>query len=212
MSAEEFVTEILHGKLGAAMVVMGSDFALGKDRRGDAGFLRAMGADLGFQVEIVPPVLLGNGVVSSTAIRAAVAAGDLDRANAMLGHPFALQGLVVAGDGVGREIGFPTANIKPAECQVLPLGGVYSVCVEIAGETWLGVANIGTRPTLGGNRVSIEVFVIDFKGDLYGQELEVVFQHRLRDEVRFASLDELKSQIARDVEKARASGGCSVLP
>ena len=155
-------------------------------------------------MEIVPPVVIGDDVVSSTAIRRLVAEGDIERANAMLGHPFLRRGLWLPGTGIGRTMGFPTANIKPIACQVMPACGVYSVSVEIGGSPWLGVANIGTRPTIGAGGISVEVFVIGFSGDLYGQELEVAFKHRLRDEVRFANLNELKAQIVRDVEQTRS--------
>ena len=140
--------------------------------------------------------------MSSTSIRTLLADGNVEKANVLLGHPFALEGRVVAGEGIGRSIGYPTANIEPVAEEVVPGRGVYAVSVNVGGATWTGVANIGIRPTIGTRGTSIEAYIIGFSGDLYGQELAMVFHHRLRDEVQFPDVEALKLQVAHDIERA----------
>jgi riboflavin kinase/FMN adenylyltransferase len=217
--AEDFVRDFLVAGLGARSFVLGFDSKFGKDRRGTPEFVRA----LGHAVEVVPRVVVGERAVSSTAIREAVELGDLDAAERMLGRPPALYGDVVHGQHVGTGIGFPTANLD-LHHELHPPPGVYACRARLLAQggpdrsapggasdgngerRWPAVANIGWRPTLGGEPPSlptVEVHVIGFAGDLYGRALEVEFLARLRDEQRFAGLDELRAQIARDVERAR---------
>lgn len=203
MPAEDFVSRILHEKLGAVQVVVGPDFVFGKGRAGNTELLRRLGEGCGYDVTTVPPIRVGDFVVSSTAIRRLISEGDVDRANELLGHPFSLTGKVVRGEGVGRSLGFPTANIEAPEKQILPGNGIYALAVMLDGRRWIGVSNIGNRPTLGGAKTTLEVYILDFSGNIYDRELELIFLHRLRDEIKFPDVDALKRQIALDVETAR---------
>ena len=200
MTAEQFVTGVLCNRLNAVSIVVGEDFAFGKGRVGNADLLLKMGQDLGFTVTVVPPVRVGDDIVSSTTIRQLLGAGKIESANRLLGHAYALEGVVVPGAGFGRQLGFPTANIDPDKSQILPPFGVYTVSVEIDGKRWRGAASIGDKPTLGDSHTTIEVYVIGFTGDLYGKPIEVEFLKRLRDQERFASIEDLKRQIAIDIE------------
>ena len=201
MPARDFATYVLHRKLHALELVVGTDFAFGKGRSGNVDLLGTLQSELGYELKVVPPVMMDDTIISSTVIRQLISDGSVSRANELLGHPFTLHGVVVAGDRIGRTIGFPTANIKPALGQILPACGVYSVTLDIDGCPRLGVANVGTRPTVNGDRITVEVYIIGFSGDIYGQEFSVEFRHRLRDELLFGSIDELKRQIALDVEQ-----------
>lgn len=199
MTAREFISEALCGKLSAVCVVVGTDFVFGRDRQGSLDFLRRVGGQYGFDVMEVHPVCFDGLVVSSTAIRELVAAGDIERADKLLGRPFALEGTVVTGTGRGRTLGFPTANLECARGQILPKSGVYAVSAILDGVGYPAAANIGARPTVCGEGVTVEVHIIGFAGDLYGKHMEVQFHHRLRDERRFDSMGALRDQIARDV-------------
>ena len=202
MPAEEFVKDILYKKLSAVQVVVGTNFVFGKDRTGSVRLLQEMGKQLGFNVTAVPPVKVGEISVSSTAIRGLLADGKIERANKFLGRPFSLDGKVITGEGIGQKLGFPTANIQPAEKQIVPGEGVYAISLVLNGEKWTGVANIGTKPTVDGKASGVEVHIIGFSGNIYGHQLELMFHHRLRSEVRFSSTEALKQQISRDVERA----------
>jgi riboflavin kinase / FMN adenylyltransferase len=142
--------------------------------------------------------------VSSTRIREAIRAGDLDAASQMLGRAYSIAGPVIEGDKLGHKLGFPTANIDPAGL-ALPPGGVYAIHAIVSGKTHRAVLNLGTRPTLGNPNpiLRVEAHLLDFNGELYGKELEIVFAEKLRDEIKFPSVDELKAQIARDIERAK---------
>jgi riboflavin kinase/FMN adenylyltransferase len=147
---------------------------------------------------------IGGEVVSSTAIRKALAKGDMKRAQNLLGRPFRLQGRVVSGDRRGRELGFPTANLDVAPGQALPTGGVYACRAYIDSQAYSAMTNIGSRPTFGGGQQLIEVYLIDYHGDLYGQELAIDIIERLRDEKKFDTPQQLKEQIAKDVKQGQA--------
>lgn len=205
MPAEDFVSKILCDKLSTIQVVVGKNFVFGKDRTGNADLLRQMGAKRGFEVVAVSPIRLDDILVSSTAIRNLLSGGKVEKANVLLGHTFVLEGRVVSGKGVGRSIGFPTANIEPAANQVIPAKGVYAVSVNLGNNKYNGVLNIGRCPTISDKtkRESIEVHLIGFGGDLYGQCLEVAFHHRLRDEECFPDVEGLRQQIIRDIEVAK---------
>ena len=205
MSAEKFTTDILCKKLSAVQVVVGKNFFFGKNRSGNVELLRRMGEELGFDVVVVSPIRLDNLLVSSTSIRNLLSAGKVEKANVLLGHPFVLEGKVVAGKGIGRSLGFPTANIELIEKQIIPARGVYAVSVNLGNKVYKGVLNIGICPTIASDVCceSIELHLLEFEGDIYGEQLEVAFHHRLRDEVCFQDLDSLKQQIAMDVEKTR---------
>ena len=204
MPAEEFIQRVLIDGLGVRYVVAGDDVRFGKDRRGDGAMLQAAGHAHGFQVVPMPTFVLDGERVSSTRIRKALAAGDLDTAARLLGRPYRMCGRVAHGDKRGRTIGIPTANLH-LHRQATPVKGVY--VVEMFGlerEPLAGVANVGTRPTVDGTRTLLEVHVFDFDQDIYGRYVAVNFLHKLRDEQRFATFDELKTRIYRDLDEARA--------
>jgi riboflavin kinase/FMN adenylyltransferase len=206
VKAGAFIEDLLVGALGARHVVVGSDFRFGRDRCGDILLLEQAGRQFGFAVAPMETCSIDGRRVSSTWVRTALEGGDFATARELLGRPFRLCGKVVAGDGRGRELGFPTANIFLHRKSV-PLSGVHVVrACGIADRPLPGVANIGTRPTVDRTRSSplLEVHLLDFAQDLYGREVEVEFLSRLRAEQRFESLEALTTQIVRDTEKARA--------
>jgi riboflavin kinase/FMN adenylyltransferase len=211
--AERFAEELVSRALRARVVVVGQNFRFGAGRAGDLALLRAVGARVGFDVRVHAIARDADGPFSSSRARDAIAAGDLDEVGRVLGRPHSLSGTVVRGDERGRTLGFPTANLDEV-AEMVPANGVYAVRVERfdagAGQyTALGggVTNVGVRPTVQGSgeaRRTIETFVLGFSGDLYGERLRLELVARLRPEQKFAGLDELKDQIARDVEQARA--------
>jgi len=203
MSAEEFIYEVLVEKLRVAEVVVGRSFVFGRGRAGNVELLREMGPDLGFATTIVPPVVIHEAIVSSTAVRGLISEGDVETAAVFLGRPFILDGRVVAGKGRGRQLGFPTANVEPVERQIVPASGVYAVEVAIEDACLRGVASIGTNPTFGDGTTSIEVYIIGFSDDIYDKAIEVAFRHRLRDEARFPNAESLVAQIRKDVDRAK---------
>ncbi len=206
MPAREFAKRILGRSLRARGLLLGYDSALGKDREGTPQRFAELGAELGFEVQAGTPFLVDGQPVSSTAIRAAIARGDLGTAHRFLGrYPGAL-GTVVKRDARGRQIGFPTANVVP-HAAVMPPHGVYAVEAILDGIVYPAVANLGNRPTFAGAATAgavLEVHLLNFEGDLYGRELEVTFRQFLRPEQKFADVAALREQIARDAAAARA--------
>ncbi|MBI0433204.1 bifunctional riboflavin kinase/FAD synthetase [Roseomonas sp. KE0001] len=203
LPAEAFVTEVLHGALGARHLACGADFAFGHRRGGDVAFLAAQAERLGIGLTVVPPVADAAGPISSSRIRRALQDGYPERAAEALGRPWEIRGPVSHGDKRGRTIGFPTANV-PLGRHLEPARGVYAIEAELADGTLVkGVANIGQRPTVGGTESRVEAHLFDFTGDLYGQEIGVRLLHFLRPERRFAGLAELTAQIAADAAEAR---------
>jgi len=203
MPAREFIDKVLIEGLGVRYLVVGDDFRFGAKRQGDFAMLQETGARHGFQVVNMHTFYIDGERVSSTRVREALARGDLNEAEKLLGRPYRMCGRVAHGDKRGRSIGFPTANIH-LHRKATPVQGVYAV--ELFGldvEPVEGVANVGTRPTVGGARTLLEVHLFDFDRDIYGHHVHVDFLHRLRDECRFDSFDALKQQIERDVENAR---------
>ena len=200
--ARTFLTRFLMDRLAMRSIILGHDTAFGKGREGDAGFLENLHESLGFEVQRTPEVRYNGTVISSTRIREAILAGELNRVEEMLGRELSFMGRVVAGDGRGRKIGFPTANIDCGEAP-LPPAGVYEVKVLTGGVTRRGVMNIGTRPTFypgqKGVITTVEVHLPGFNGDLYDQDLEVFIARRIRGEKRFNSVDELIAAIERDI-------------
>ena len=200
---EQFVREVLVGRCGMRELVIGHDHGFGRGRSGDVETLRRLGASDGFLVDVVGQVELGGHAISSTAIRRAVAGGDLKTAARLLGRPYTLSGRVVRGEGRGRTIGIPTINIgEIPERKLLPPDGVYAARVEWAGGHAGGMLNQGARPTFGELKRSVEVHLFGVNADLYGQWVRVEWVERLRDVQRFASVNELQDQLARD--RARA--------
>jgi riboflavin kinase/FMN adenylyltransferase len=201
--ADEFCEAVLAGALNAKRVVIGSDFRFGRDRGGDATVLTSEGERLGFEVSVID--LFGDpvGVVSSTRIRQMLEAGQVEEAEALLGRPYELMGPVVEGDKRGRTIGFPTANIGVSTDRQLPGRGVYAGTATVDDESFQAAINVGTRPTFDGRGTTIEAHLIDFSGDIYGRQMALQFEARLRDEIRFDGIDGLTRQIQLDVERVR---------
>jgi riboflavin kinase/FMN adenylyltransferase len=199
-----FIDRILDRGMGAKRVVTGAGFRFGRNRSGDVALLRSEGAKRGFDVHDVPLLLdVGGGYVSSTRVRAALAAGRLDEAKLLLGRDYGIPGLVIEGMHLGRKIGFPTANIRLYR-RVSPVAGVFAARVSGAGlDRHPGVAAVGTRPTVGGVEMLLEVHLFDFDGDLYGQRLMVDFIAKLRDEEHYPDLETMVAQIRRDASQAR---------
>lgn len=203
LSGESFFQELLAPHLRFTTIHVGENFRFGNRRSGNLELLRRIGAGVGFAVNGVPPVQVEGETVSSSAIRAAVLEGDVERAWRMLGLPFALGGDVARGDGRGREIGFPTANLA-VENEILPAAGVYVTEVVALAGRFPAMTNVGVRPTFTGRHVTVESHLLDFSGDLYRERVEVRFLARIREETRFSSAAELSDQIARDRAAAEA--------
>jgi len=206
LTALEFVRDVLAGGLGISHLVVGEDFRFGKGREGDVAFLQKHGPDHGFEVTVAPLVSGENGRYSSSAIRAALAAGQPEVAAKMLGHWHRIDGTVEKGDQRGRELGFPTANIS-VEGLHLPRLGVYAVEFDVLTGPqkgcYLGAASLGVRPTFGRNSPNLETFVFDFSGDLYGADVSVALVSFQRPELKFDSLDALIEQMHKDCDISR---------
>jgi len=201
--AEKFLSDIIHDRLHANEVYLGRGFAFGKDRGGNIELIRKMSARLGFVADEVDEVQLRGQRISSSKIRGLLDAGRVNLARRMLGRPYGVEGVVIRGNRRGHTIGFPTANLKPHN-RVIPRFGVYATATLIDGVWRKSITNIGVRPTFESDaEPSIESYVFDFDGDLYGDVLRVRFLHRIRDEKKFNGVEELKAQIERDTQRAR---------
>jgi riboflavin kinase/FMN adenylyltransferase len=203
LDARRFIV-LLQEHLRMRGLVIGSDFALGKAREGDKDNLRRLGKELGFSVTVVPPLEIAGEVVSSTTIRKAMAEGNMEKVRKLTGRYFSLHGKVVTGAGRGEGLGFPTANLNVNSGQALPPDGVYAGLAHINGEIYQTMTNIGKDPTFGGNERTVEAYLLDYHGDLYGYELTVDFVAKLRNEKKFASADDLKKQVAEDVRQGKS--------
>ena len=203
LSAGQFIG-LLEKYLRMRGVVIGPDFALGQNREGNTDTLRRLGQEMGFSVTVVPPIIIDGEVVSSTAIRNALAEGDMKRVQNLVGRPFSLHGRIIPGAGRGIELGFPTANLDTDPEQALPAEGVYVGWVHIDDQAYPSMTNIGKRPTFGGSERVVEVYLLDYHSDLYGQELTIDIIEHLRGEIKFDTPEELKKQIAEDVKQGRA--------
>ncbi|WP_419941839.1 bifunctional riboflavin kinase/FAD synthetase [Candidatus Palauibacter sp.] len=203
-SPERFVEEILVRRLRASELVIGHDHGFGRGRAGDVSVLERLGAMHGFDVAVVGGVEVGSGAVSSTRIRCAVAEGDMEAAAAGLGRPYSLRGTVIHGLGRGRTLGFPTANLTPPPPdKLLPAEGIYAVRASVGTELREGLLHLGPRPTFVGSPPTIELFLIDFERDIYGERVVVEFLHRLREVRPFATQAGLIEQMRRDLEAGR---------
>lgn len=200
VEGEDFVRALVNA--GARTICAGEDWRFGHRRGGDRQLLRSLASNMDFQFEAVPPVMVDGDRISSTRIRQAIRDGSLDAASRMLGRPYTVAGVVIEGRKLGRELGFPTANLERGEEQYPP-DGVWAVRASIDGVIGNGVANLGIRPTVDGESRLLEVHLFEEKGELYGRRIEVEFVRHLRGQQRFESLDALKHQIARDCEAAR---------
>ncbi len=199
LSPREFVTQVLVEKLNIQKIIIGHDHKFGKDRAADFNDLINFGKEFGFEVEEISAQQINEVSVSSTKIRNSLLEGNISLANEYLGYPYVLTGNVVKGNQLGRTIGFPTANIEiPEEYKLIPKNGVYIVTANVLDQNVFGMMNIGVKPTLGENKLSIEVHLLDFDKDIYNQKIQVNLLERLRDEQKFESFKALKSQIELD--------------
>jgi riboflavin kinase/FMN adenylyltransferase len=201
LSAEEFFQKVIRENLRGCGMVEGPNFGFGKNREGNVETLARLCGRDGMSLEIVPPLHMDGGVVSSSRIRKALVAGDLADANRWLGRPYALSGRVAEGQRRGRQLGFPTANLIDVPT-IIPGDGVYAVRAKLADQSWPGAANVGPNPTFDEQARKLEVHLIGFEGDLYGRNLNVEFHARLRDTRRFESVAELLAQVREDVRRA----------
>lgn len=206
-SAEDFVENLLVGGLGAQHIVIGDDFRFGRKRLGDVALLTRLGRRFGFTVDTIDTCIVEGERVSSTRIREALRVGDFPLAERLLGHPFTMSGRISHGDKRGRTIGFPTANIV-LRYENLPVWGVYAVRLRVSdGRVFGGVANVGSRPTVGGQKILLETHLFDFHETIYGSRVSVEFIEKIRDEQKFDSFERLREQIDRDAQAARVCLG-----
>jgi len=203
LTYSEFVEQVLVNQIHTKFLVVGYDHKFGKNRQGDFEFLKNCAGRFSFQIEKLDVLLMNESNVSSTKVREAIQHGDFKTANSYLGYAFMLHGRVVEGQKLGRKIQFPTANIETSDAdKIVPGYGVYAVKVKIHGNTHSGMLNIGSRPTVNHNadHRSIEVNIFDFEEDIYGEYIEIAFFEKLREEQKFASIEELKKQLQQDKE------------
>ncbi len=204
--AKNYISEFLVNNFHPHTIIIGYDHKFGKNREGDYSLLEAEAKKNNYLVKEIPEQVIKDITISSTAIRKALNSGDVKKANEFLGYNYALTGIVVQGDKRGRTIGFPTANIQVLDkSKLIPANGVYLVGVKVENEYFKGMMNIGTRPTFNGISTSIEVYILDFNHDIYGNEITVEFEKWLRPEMKFSSLNELKTQLNIDLNNARNS-------
>ena len=204
IEATDFVKDFLIDRLHMKVIIEGYDWRFGKDRKGDVNLLRKMSAENGFEVEQLNGVEMDGQIISSTLIRELILNGDLKRTDRYLGRSYSVTGVIVGGNRLGREMGFPTANIEPHH-EAIPPNGIYAVWVDMDGDRKPGTLNIGYKPTVTEERRrTIEVHIMDFYRDIYNEEIEITFVEKLRDEKKFPSIEALSAQIKKDVEKARS--------
>jgi riboflavin kinase/FMN adenylyltransferase len=203
LTAREFVN-LLQTKLRMKGLVIGPDFAMGKNSEGNIDNLRKLGQEMGFSVTVIPPVKNNGDIVSSTAIRRSLADGDMPKVERMMGRPFSLHGRVIHGKGRGKGLGFPTVNLNILPGQALPSDGVYATRAHISGKEFPSVTNVGTNPTFGTNERTIEAYLLEFQDDLYELEVKIDFVCKIRDEIEFANVEDLKTQITSDIIIARS--------
>ncbi len=202
ISAKDFITNILVGKLNLKHLIVGPDFAFGRKREGNAELLRVMGEQLGFETRVVGPELIDDQIVSSTSIRNFLREGNVREASKFLGYDFYIEGSVIEGERRGRQIGFPTLNLD-TDWDILPKVGVYATRAHIDGENKESITNVGYRPTFGSDELLIETHVFDFDKEVYGKRVRVEFVERIRDEQKFDGPDALVDQIKKDVLKVK---------
>lgn len=203
ISAEDYVQNILIDKLHVKKLIVGHDFTFARKREGNVEVLKKLSTEKGFELEIVTPVLVDGKRVSSTDIRAMIAEGDVSGAEKLLGRYFAVEGIVIRARQIGRTIGFPTANLDVDKNMVIPQKGIYATIAKIDNRVFCGATSIGTNPTVNGKGLSIETYILDFDEDIYDQRLRIEFVERMRDEIKFDSVEGLKEQLTEDVEYVR---------
>jgi riboflavin kinase/FMN adenylyltransferase len=202
LTAVEFI-QLLKKCLKMRGLVIGPDFALGRQREGNVEFLKIAGKKYHFHVTVVPPLKLDGEIVSSTAIRQALACGDMAKVVKLAGRPYSLKGRVTKGFGMGRQIGYPTANLLIEPGWAIPADGVYATYTHIDGNIYRSMTSIGLRPTFHGKNRTVETYILDYDGDLYDREVSIDIVEKLRDERRFDNIEELKKQIARDIQHGK---------
>lgn len=202
--AEEFIEKVLYNTLRVSKIFTGPTYFFGKDRQGCAELLKARAGQFGYEVEIIDAVYIDEEIPSSTNIRACILSGEVDMAHTLLGRPYSIQGKVIHGTKKGSALGIHSASLL-TRSTLIPTDGVYAVRVEVAGERYLAVANIGVQPTFGIYPRAIEVHILKFDRDIYGEPMEIFFLKRIRDERRFESVDELRQQIADDMHYVSAN-------
>jgi riboflavin kinase/FMN adenylyltransferase len=202
ITAKNFISEILVGRLKIKHLIIGPDFSFGRKREGNADLLKAMGKAYDFETTVIGPVFIDNEVVSSSAIRNFLKAGDAKKAAGFLGYFYYIEGQVAEGEKRGRQIGYPTANLD-TDWDILPKTGVYATRVYIDGDRLDSITNIGYRPTFGSSKLLIETHIFDFSAEIYGKRLRLEFVERIRDEKRFESVDALVAEIRVDVERVK---------
>jgi riboflavin kinase / FMN adenylyltransferase len=208
LTAEKYIADFLVKYFKPAAIVVGYDHRFGKDRQGDFDLLKSKEAEFNFAIKEIPKLILENITISSTKIRAAMLAGEIEKAALFLGYNYFFSGTVVVGNKIGRTIGYPTANLQiEDELKLIPANGVYAVDVLLGTRTLKGMMNIGFRPTVDGKKRTIEVNIFDFDEDIYGQELTITLKNNLRSEVKFDGLDALKAQLAKDAVHAKELNG-----
>jgi riboflavin kinase/FMN adenylyltransferase len=209
LSAQEFMS-LVKKHLRMRSMMVGPDFTLGRGQEGNIQLLRALGREMKFSVEVIPPYTINGEVVSSTFIRQALTQGDMGKVRRLMGHYFQIGGKVIASDRRGRILGFPTANLDIKPQQALPGNGIYASITQVDDKQFPSATNIGTRPTFGEGEKNVETHLLNYKGDLYGKEIRVEFMRKLRDEQRFPSSEELKAQIRKDILEVEAILGFGV--
>lgn len=202
MAPEDFVRDVLCGTLGAKEILVGYNYRFGRGREGDIRTLRSLGKKYGFAVREIEQIAVGGEVISSTKIRTLLGDGDVEHAAKLLGRTYAITGIVVKGDGRGKGLGFPTANIAPKH-SIIPADGVYAVRLVVREKAYDGIANIGMRPTFNKKVLAIEVHVFNFNEDIYGEDISLYFIRKIREEKKFKGADALVSQIRSDIEVAK---------
>ena len=196
---------MLFRKLKMKQLVVGPDFAMGRNREGDPETLTNLGLAMGFTVHVVDPLWDGDEkVVRSTIIRDALAQGEIEIVNRLLGRNFVLTGTVVKGRGMGMQLGFPTANLKPNQDMAIPGNGIYATWAIIGDRRVMAATSVGTRPTFGGGDHVVEAFILDFHGNLYDRQIRLEFIHKLRDEIKYDTVQELQSQVQKDVDETKS--------
>jgi riboflavin kinase/FMN adenylyltransferase len=203
LGSREFIS-LVKKYLRMRGIMVGPDFALGRSREGNIELLRALGREMDFSIEVIPPYKINGEVVSSTLIRRVLTQGDMKKVEMLMGRYFQLGGKVITSDKRGRVLGFPTANLDVRPQQALPGNGIYATIAQIDGKQFSSATNIGIRPTFGEGEKTVETHLLNYKGDLYGKDIRLEFVQKLRDEQRFPSSEELKAQIEKDVREVEA--------
>jgi riboflavin kinase/FMN adenylyltransferase len=205
LSSDDFIENILVNKIGTKKLVIGYDHKFGRNRSGSFDELKKNGPKYGFEVEEIPEQDVDHVAVSSTKIRKALETGNIEKASKYLDRHYDVYGKVTNGDKIGRTLGFPTANIEVAfEHKLIPADGIYAVEVDVLDKSWKGMLNIGYRPTVHGSYKVMEVHIFNFDHDIYDHDIKVFFHKRIRDEVKFSGLPELKAQLAKDEKTVRS--------